>query len=72
MYSSYISSFSDPVSILLFVSSARSLDPLFGNPRLGDDLKALLKSTFPEFYQPGEKVCVVWCSGCVLGSGPAS
>jgi len=32
----------------------RSLDPLFGSPRLDEDSKVLVKTTFPEFYQPGE------------------
>lgn len=29
-----------------------SLDPIFESPRLDEDLRSLVKSTFPEFFQP--------------------
>ena len=30
-----------------------SAEPLFESPRLDDELRLLIKQTFPEFYQPG-------------------
>ena len=40
------------------VVTFRSLDPIFESPRIDDELKALVKATFPEFIQPCMYVCI--------------
>lgn len=41
--------------VLEHILNFRSLDPIFESPRLDEDLRSLVKSTFSEFFQPRKR-----------------
>ena len=41
------------------VTTRSSMEPLFESPKLDDDLRALVRQTFPEFYQQGMYVSIL-------------